>query len=178
MSGNVLSGYISHMAPPLAYFITFSSYGTRLPGSEKGWVDAKHSIPGSPVLGGDEQIAGFWKARLKEPPLVLEPDPRRIVLEAVLGVCGYRGWMAYGIHVRTNHVHAVVGGETKPERMMAVFKSYATRALRAKANYQRERFWADHGSTRYLWNEMSLKAAVEYVLNGQGMKMECFPDRI
>ncbi len=62
--------------------------------------------------------------------------------------------------------------------MMAAFKSYATRALRAKANYQRERFWADYGSTRYLWNEMSLKAAVEYVLNGQGMRMECFPDRI
>ncbi len=55
------------MVPPLAYFTTFSSYRTHLPGPEKGWVDAKHSIPGSPVLGGDVQIAGFWKARLKEP---------------------------------------------------------------------------------------------------------------
>jgi hypothetical protein len=36
------------------------------------------------------------------------------------GVFGYRGWMAYGIH-------AVFGGETKPERRMAIFKSYATR---------------------------------------------------
>ena len=71
----------------------------------------------------------------------------------------------------------VVGGETKPERMRAVFKSYATRALCAKESYQRERFWADHRSTRYLWNEMSLKAAVEYVLNGQGRRLECFPDR-
>ena len=43
---------------------------------------------------------------------------------------------------------------------------------------QRERFWTDHGSTRYLWNEMSLKAAVEYVLKGQGSKMERFPSRI
>jgi hypothetical protein len=58
------------------------------------------------------------------------------------------------------------------------FKSYATRAFRAKASYQRDRFWADHGSTRYLWNEMSLKAAVEYVLDGQGRRMECFRYRI
>ena len=70
------------------------------------------------------QMASFWKARLKEPPLVLEQDQRRTVLDAVLGVCGYRGWMAYGIHVRTNHVHTVVGGEPKLERVTAVFKSY------------------------------------------------------
>ena len=75
------------MAPPLAYFITFSSYGTHLPGSEKGWVDAKHSIPGSPVLGGDVQIASFWKARLKEPRLVLEQDQRRIVLDGLWNSC-------------------------------------------------------------------------------------------
>jgi hypothetical protein len=78
------------MAPPLAYFIIFSSYGTHLPGSEKGWVDAKHSMPGGPVLGGDVQMASFGKARVKEPP-VLEQDQRRIVLAAVLGVFGHRG---------------------------------------------------------------------------------------
>jgi hypothetical protein len=48
--------------------------------------------------------------------------------------------MAYGIHVRTNHIQAVVGGETKPDRRMAVFKSYATRALGAKASYQHKIF--------------------------------------
>ena len=110
------------MAPPLAYFITFSSYGTHLPGSEKGWIDAKHSMPRSPVLGGDERVEGYWRARLKETPLVLERDQRRIVLGAVVAVCAYKGWTAYGVHVRTTHVHAVVGGDTKPERMMAVFQ--------------------------------------------------------
>jgi hypothetical protein len=164
------------MGQPLAYFITFSTYGTHLPGSDKGWVDKRHRIPGSPVLIGNERMAGYWEARLKEPAFVLKQSERGVVLEAVLGVCVYKGWVAHGVHVRTNHIHAVVGGEAKPERMMAVFKSYATRGLRANRGCQRERFWTDHGSTRYLWKEVSVKAAVEYVLNGQGTKMECFPD--
>jgi hypothetical protein len=85
------------MPPPLA-----SS------GGRKGVGRCETRHPGSTVLGGDVRIASFGKARLKEPPLVLDE---------VLNFCGY-------LHVRTNHVHAVVGGETKPES----FKRYATRA--------------------------------------------------
>lgn len=88
-------------------------------------------------------------------------------------VCGH----PYGIHVRTTHVHAVVGGEVKPERMLSDFKAYATRALRSLAPSQaRSRYWATHGSTRYLWNETSLNAAIDYVLNGQGTRMACHPE--
>ena len=77
--------------------------------------------------------------------------------------------------VAVPHVHAVIGGEGKPERMLCDFKAYATRALRSKAGTRRRRYWADHGSTRYLWNEASVKAAIDYVLNGQGVKMACYP---
>jgi hypothetical protein len=93
----------------------------------------------------------------------------------MLAVCRHRSWTAYAVHVRTTHVHAVIGGEIKPEKMISDFKAYATRALRADAGPVRRRYWTDHGSARYLWNETSLKAAVDYVLNAQGPKMECYP---
>lgn len=85
--------------------------------------------------------------------------------------------MAHAIHVRTNHVHAVIGANVRPERMLVDFKSYASRAFRSVAHaLPRRRYWTDHGSTRHLWNEASLKAAFAYVLDGQGVRMACYPD--
>jgi REP element-mobilizing transposase RayT len=40
-----------------------------------------------------------------------------------------RGWNLLAGHVRSNHVHAIVESETRPERIMNEFKSYASREL-------------------------------------------------
>lgn len=119
----------------------------------------------------------YWRSRLKETPYVLDHKGRVVVLRATLEVCRQRMWAPYGVHVRTTHVHAVIGGEVKPERMLSDFKAYATRALRSLApSQERSRYWATHGSTRYLWNQTSLNAAIDYVLNGQGTRMACHPE--
>lgn len=163
--------------PALAYFLTFSAYGTRLPGSEKGWVDAQHSAYGSPSLPGNHRRNAYWEAHLNESPWILHSEARRITLEALISVCGYRGWTAHALHIRTTHVHGVVAAETTPERMLSNFKAYATRALRRFLTHdRRRRYWTHHGSTRYLWTNASVIAAVDYVLNGQGEKMECYPN--
>ena len=88
-------------------------------------------------------------------------------------VCRFRGWHAYAVHVRSNHVHIVVSGEEKPEKMIVDFKAYATRALRKHADEQStiKKYWTRHGSTRYLWTEDSIASAIEYVQNEQGKKM-------
>ncbi len=51
---------------------------------------------------------------------------------------------------------------------MEEFKKYASRALR------RTHTWARHGSTRYLWDQAGLEAAVDYVVNRQGEPMAVF----
>ena len=105
-------------------------------------------------------------------------EVRLIVLRAILEVCRHREWRPYGVHVRSTNIHAVIGGNVKPERMLSDFKAYATRAVRSAAAVpERRRYWADHGSTRYLWNETSLKAAIDYVLQGQGVSMAYYPDQ-
>jgi hypothetical protein len=72
-------------------------------------------------------------------------------------------------------VRAVVAGQATPERMLSDFKAYATRALRSATGIpQRRRYWTYHGSTRYLWNVGALKAAIDYVIDGQGVKMQCY----
>ena len=101
---------------------------------------------------------------MRETPWFLDHDDRVLALRAILTVCDYRAC-------------SVVTGEVKPERMMCDFKAYATRALRpAHPEWKRKRFWTEHGSTRYLWDENSLRAAVTYVLHGQGEPMACYPE--
>lgn len=102
---------------------------------------------------------------------------RRIVLDAVLEVCRYRGWRGW-VHVRTNHVHAVVIGAAHPDKMMNDFKAYASRALNAGALTEPEasapgvgkrRYWTEHGSTRWLWTPEQLADKIDYVKNRQGV---------
>jgi REP element-mobilizing transposase RayT len=107
----------------------------------------------------------------------LKKQGREITLEAIRSVCKHRRWIAHAIHIRTTHVHAVIAGDTTPERMLSDFKAYATRALRRELpEVKRRRYWGHRGSTRYLWNEVSLRAAIDYVLDGQGEKMACYSE--
>lgn len=159
----------------LAYLLTFSTYGTHLPGSAKGWVDAQHRIPGSPVCAPDPRVEGYWKSRLNETPWVLDYDARRLTLQTIVTVCERRQWPIYAVHVRTNHIHAVISAEVTPERVLCDLKAHSTRAFRSRTDAPRRRYWANHGSTRYLWNQASVNAAIDYVLNGQGVAMARYP---
>ena len=52
---------------PLAYFLTWTTYGTWLPGDERGWV----AKPGEMRITGP-RIGQHAMSRLTEPPLVLD----------------------------------------------------------------------------------------------------------
>ncbi len=101
--------------------------------------------------------------------MILQASQRAAVVEAVRGVCDYRGFHLTAVNVRTNHVHVVVAAGCRPETVLNDFKSYATRRLREQGLLPAHvRPWARHGSTRYLWKERHVELAVDYVLNGQG----------
>ena len=165
---------------PHAYFITFSCYGSWLHGAQRGSVDRQHRIHGARFLPPDPVRCDAEVRRMKAPPLVLGARQRGTVLNAIRGVCGRRCWELLAAHVRTRHVHAVVRGPVAPEKVMTDLKSYATRALKAlDGARKRERHWARHGSTVYLWDTGEVDAAVHYVVHEQGRPMavyEAFPD--
>ncbi len=158
------------------YFITFTCYGTWLHGDVRGSSDRLHNIPGTPYLIGDEQREHREFDSLKQPPIVLDEPQRRIVQQTIEEVCTHRGWSLLALHVRSNHVHAVVHAEVTPEKVMNDFKSYATRRLREnKLASEEQRVWTRHGSTRYLNDEAEVKAACDYVVDRQGSSMEPAP---
>ena len=143
--------------------ITFRTYGTWLPGDERGTVDSEHNQPNTPPIPENPALHRSAKKRA-DAPVVLRDTHRQAVHDAILSVCEHRGWIAHALNVRTNHVHVVVSGAASPERMMNTFKSWATRQLRdAGLVHGNTKTWSRHGSTRYLWKQEQVEAAYTYV---------------
>jgi REP element-mobilizing transposase RayT len=155
---------------PLAYLITFRSYGTWLHGEERGSIDRRnYHRYGTPDMPANEKLVDDERAELKNPAILLNRAQRDVVESAIREVCEHRAYVLHAISVRTNHVHSVVSASCEPEHVMDSFKAYATRKLREEDLLSRDvKPWARHGSTPYLWTEEEIQRAINYVINGQG----------
>src|SRR5437870_1126073 len=114
-------------AIPLAYFITFTCYGTRLHGDEGGSVDSEHNVYGSDFLPPNRGRVLHEESKMKQAPYLLDSERRRTVLEALRQHCAHRDWKLQAAHVRSTHVHFVVAAEEIPERILNQVKAYASR---------------------------------------------------
>ena len=163
---------------PLAYLLTFRSYGTWLHGDDRGSVSRFRNQYKSRRLPPEKNWLKTNTERLQQEIVVLNSAQRQCVEGSANETCKIRKWKLYAINVRTNHVHLVVSiGETKPGIALNAFKANATREMREKGCWQRTRSpWSDRGSKRYLWNEKSLARAIDYVLNGQGDDLPNFDE--
>ena len=77
-------------AIPLAYFITFTCYGTWLHGGKLTSVDRFTNTPGTDFLSFNTKRLDFVKQRMPETPYFLYEPQRQIVLKAIEEVCIYR----------------------------------------------------------------------------------------
>jgi hypothetical protein len=69
----------------------------------------------------------------------------------------------------------IVEAETRPERVMNEFKSYASRELNQSTSERPDRKrWARHGSTLWLWKDEDVWHALQYVVDEQGEPMALF----
>ena len=162
----------------MVYLITFVCYGRHMHGSDSGSVDPEHNVPGIPLLDVDSARAGAERAQMDQTPYRLDQFHRAAVLEAIQEVCIHQGWDLLAAHVRSSHVHTVVGAEVRPERVMTVFKAYASRRLNGMGlDEPGRKRWARHGSTRWLWKPEHISAAIQYVVAEQGDAMSVFQPR-
>lgn len=158
----------------LAYFITFTTYGTWLPGSAKGLgsVDEEHNVYGTPFVAPDAAREQAARDAMEQPPYEMSAAEREIVCKALVGLASERGWRLWAVHVRSNHVHVVVSAEREPGRIMSDLKSRASRELNSAGFDDAERRrWTRHGSTRHLFREDEVEAKIHYTLNEQGDRM-------
>ena len=160
------------MSDPLAYLITFRTYGTWLHGDARGSVDRHHNVYGTPMLDSKPALQAAERSQLRQSPILLTGAQCIMVAEAVRGVCRDRDWSLLALKVRSNHVHAVVAAPDLPEKVLHALKSRATRQLRAVGMVtSAARLWSRHGSTKYLWKPHHVEQACRYVAEGQGDRL-------
>jgi REP element-mobilizing transposase RayT len=153
---------------PLAYSITFRTYGSWLHG-RGGSVDRFHNKYGSPRLPHDKARLRYNRGALQQAPVNLNGIARRAIELAIHETCRIRGWSLWAVNVRTNHVHTIVFADCGPGRILTALKANATREMRAAGCWWSERSpWASGGSHRYLWTERALLNAIAYVMYEQG----------
>ncbi|MCC6676023.1 MAG: NTP transferase domain-containing protein [Phycisphaerales bacterium] len=154
---------------PLAYLITFRTYGTWLHSDARTSVDRHHNTPGQPPIEPDELLEIESARRMKAPPVELPSPARQVVSRTVEEVCRHRGWTLLAQNVRTNHVHLVVSAECEPERIMNDLKSWASRRLSEAGLAPGPVVWSRHGSTRYIWDRDDADDACDYVRDQQDL---------
>ena len=154
--------------PPLAYFISFRTYGSWLHGDARGSVDRQHNQFETPMLPTSKALATSDREQLARRPVVLTPPQRDLVTMAIIGVCEHKAWRLLAINARSNHVHTVVSAKQRPEFVMNAFKAWATRRLVEAGELETgAQVWSRHGSTIYLFKEDKVAEKCRYVTDGQ-----------
>lgn len=159
------------MSSPLAYFLTWTTYGTWLPGDERGRVDAKNSGIQAP----DVKLQKEARGRMTQEALTLNAEQRAVAAATIRAHCDIRRWSLHALNVRTNHVHVVITAPILPEEVMRQLKAWWARRLSEQKglskNYSKDgaqRWWTEGGSTKWINDETYLHNAIRYVLELQG----------
>jgi len=87
---------------PVAYLLTFRSYGTWLHGDRRGSVDRFHRIYGTPRLPPNNQRQQYELRSLAERPAKLDAKQRAAVAKAIRETCTIRKWLLWAFNIRTN----------------------------------------------------------------------------
>jgi len=125
------------------------------------------------MLDANPRRVSYETGLMGEPPVTLNGEERVVVLRSFVETCRVNGWELHVVHVRSNHCHLLLTAEAPPERVMTKLKAYATRHLNRRYG-RRERRWAVHGSTRWLWDVEGAIAAAHYAIGAQGERMALY----
>ncbi len=123
---------------PLAYLITFRTYGTWLHGDIRGSVDRFNNTYGTPRVEHKPSRKDFEKTLLNHHPVILNAAMRRSVETAIKETCEKRGWGLFAVHVRTNHAHSVISsGLLNGSVILNALKANSSRVMREAGCWSR-----------------------------------------
>ena len=145
---------------PAGLFITWTVYGTFLPGDRRGW---RHRKEGVQQPRG--KLEAYCRDKLKYKIELLTDAMRATVESGVTRHCKKRNWKLWGIEARTNHVHGVISvSGHDPACVRDQLKAAATRTLRDRFPMWKERsVWTAKGDIEYLDDMDEILLCMEYL---------------
>ncbi len=144
-------------------FITWTTYGTWLPGDARGWRAKRggNQLP-------DPDLEAECREKTKFDPVHLSPADRATVELACREHSCHRNWLLHAVNARSNHVHVVVSAYLKPQTIRDQLKANCTTQLRRQTKpLICQRTWTKGGDCEVLFDEESLHRAILYTLEGQ-----------
>ena len=154
---------------PIAYFITWTTYGTWLPGDHRGWVKRSEWGMQPPDSPREQRSRRLMTAEA----VLLSAEQRQIVDTVIVNHCQIRNWPLHARNVRTNHAHVVVTAAIDPKHVREQLKAWASRrlsehaGLRGAGNDGQRRWWTEKGDIEWIYDEDGLLRVIHYVLEEQ-----------
>jgi hypothetical protein len=113
------------MPDPLACFLTWPTYGTWLPGDERGWIQYRRGLQLPDAVRRLEA-----EAKMTEDACRLDGEQRAVVERQIAETCNVRGWELHAVNCRSNHLHVVVTAAQAPKTVRNQLKAWCTRRLK------------------------------------------------
>jgi REP element-mobilizing transposase RayT len=162
---------------PFALFLSWTCYGTWLPGDPRGYVsNTRHSIggfapkenvPGTPYTADDPFAHKRAHVFQKGTTVRLTLREARWAAESFVAAAAKRGWRIVRGAIMANHVHLVVCDcPDDGPAVQRIFKGVSQAELSKKAA-RRQRWWTRRGSDRYLHTNPAIQGAIRYVAKQQ-----------
>ena len=155
----------------LGYHITWTTYGTWLPGDVRGWVQWGEWGIKPP----DSERERKAREHMVESAVVLTKDQRAIVELTIIDHCRIRGWTLHAVNARSNHIHLVVTADRDADEVRDQLKAWCSRKLSDAAGLVgtvakkagRRHWFTEGGDNERIDNEEYLANAIAYVQEGQ-----------
>ena len=146
------------MSQIIGYMLTWTTYGSWLPGDERGYVKDGQTLPANP------QIMRASRMRQKSPTVILNKPQIRLVQQTILAEAERIGHKILALAVRNNHVHLVLLPHSESiEDAVSRYKSITTRALWKHG--KKGRIWTKGYDKRFCFSKKELAARIKYVQN-------------
>ena len=138
------------------YMVTWTTYGTWLPGDKRGYVKQGKIMPGDPkVLKASQSLQ-------KSATVTLNLEQKVVIRRAILQEAEKIGHTIEALAVCTNHIHLVARPCKKSiDSIVSRYKNVAMFALRKDGPVRR--IWTRGFDKRFCFNEKSLNQRIEYV---------------
>jgi hypothetical protein len=153
------------MPDPIAYFLTWTTYGTWLPADKRGWVKRGEWAAQPPDALLERQI----REHMTADAVVLCPSQRSVIDGVITEHCRIRKWVLHARNGRTNHVHVVVTALVHPRVVREQLKAWASRRLSENAGLLgvardgKRRWWTEKGDIEFVRDELRLTEVIRYV---------------
>jgi REP element-mobilizing transposase RayT len=152
-----VAGGKTNMSEIIGYMATWTTYGTWLPGDERGYVDNKGQLQ-----KGDEKILKENQERQKSATIKLNDQEKIVARQAILDEAERIGHKIIAIAVNSNHVHLLAKPHQQPiEDIIGRYKSITTRLF---WEYGRKgKIWTRGFDKRFCFTETEIATRIVYI---------------